>query len=282
MRERNFWWLTLLALLSLANPAAARGYTERQALRFDLYRDYLIVARGSAGSLKGLNFLIDTGACPTVLDRQLAQKLHLEELPASMAVLDGSVQAGQAVLPNLHMGPVQKENLPVLIEDLAFFQKALPFHIDAVIGLDVLGQAPFEIDYPSREIHFGSFPQLPNSLPLQIRAGLPIVDAALDHIPLHMLVDTGASTLIIFGTSTPRPISPMKVSAVSAIGEADRKQVRLRSLTLGEAQFGEEPAFLVRSRSDGNHDFDGLMSPAALGITKLAIDRERGRLSFSR
>lgn len=282
MRQRNFWWLTLLTILPLANPVAARGYTETKTLKFDLYRDYLIVARGSAGPLKGLNFLVDTGASPTVLDRRLAQKLHLEQLPASIAVLDGSVQAGQAVVPALHFGPLEADNLPVLVEDLSFFQKALPLHIDAVIGLDVLGQAPFEIVYPSREIRFNSFPQRAKSLPLQFKAGLPIVDAELNHVSLHLLVDTGASGLILFGQSTPRPVSPMRVSAVNTIGETERKQVWLHDLKLGETQFGQEPAFMVRSRTDGNQDFDGLMSPVALGITKIAIDRERGRLSFSR
>jgi predicted aspartyl protease len=286
MRNRNYFWLSLLTVLLLAGESTARGYTERQALKFDLYRDYLIVARGSAGPLKGLNFLLDTGASPTVLDRGLAQKLHLEELPASIAVLDGSVAAGQATVPSLTFGPMRRDNLPVLIEDLSFFQKALPVRVDAVIGLDVLGQTAFEIDYLSREIHFGSLPRLANSLPLQILAGLPIVDAELNHIALHLLVDTGASSLVLFETSTPRPISPVKISAEArppnTIGEAERKQVWLQSLRLGEAQFGQEPAFLVRSRTDGNHDFDGLMSPAALGITKIAIDLGRNMLTFSR
>ena len=280
MRDRDFWLLSLLTVLLLVANPAARGDTERQALRFDLYRDYLIVVRGSAGPLKGLNFLLDTGASPTVLDRRLAQKLHLEESPASIAVLDGSVQAGQATVPSLNFGPMRRENLPVLIEDLSFFQKALPVHIDAVVGLDVLGQTAFEIDYPSREIHFGPLPQLANSLPIQMKAGLPIVDAELNHVSLHLLVDTGASSLILFEPSTPRPISPLKVSA--AIGDAERKQVWLHSVRLGEAQFGQEPAFVVQSRTDGNHDFDGLMSPAALGITKLEIDLGRGLLAFGR
>ncbi len=137
-----------------------------------------------------------------------------------------------------------------------------------------MGHTPFEIDYASREIHFGPLLRLSNSLPIQIRAGLPIIDAELNHISLHLLVDTGASSLILFEPSTPRPISPLKISAVPRppgnIGEAERKQVWLHSLRLGEAQFGHEAAFMVRSRTDGNHDFDGLLSPAALGITKIA------------
>jgi hypothetical protein len=87
---------------------------------------------------------------------------------------------------------------------------------------------------------------------------------------------------MLFGASTPKPISAMRISAVNAIGEAERKQVRLHSLRLGEAKFGEEEAFMVRRENNGNQEFDGLMSPAALGIRKIAIDRERGLLSFSR
>jgi predicted aspartyl protease len=268
----------------MAGEPPARGYgNQRDTVHFDLYRDYLIVVRGSAGPLKGLNFLLDTGASPTVLDRRVAEKLHLEQLPASIAVVGGSVEAAQATAPILEVGPARRDNFHVLIEDLSFFQKALPVRIDAVVGLDLLGQGAFEIDYTARQIRFGPVPLLANSLPLRLQAGLPIVEAQVNHLSAHLMVDTGASSLVLFEPSAPRP---MRVSEVrptpGTIGEFDRKQVWLPSLKLGEAEFGKEPAFLVRSRSDGAQDFDGLMSPAALGITKLAIDLGRGLLTFSR
>jgi hypothetical protein len=284
MRGHAFCWFSLLTVLLLAGEPPARGYgNQRDTVHFDLYRDYLIVVRGSAGPLKGLNFLLDTGASPTVLDRRVAEKLHLEQLPASIAVVGGSVEAAQATAPTLEVGPARRDNFHVLVEDLSFFQKALPVRIDAVVGLDLLGQSAFEIDYTARQILFGPVPLLANSLPLRVQAGLPIVEAQVNHLSAHLMVDTGASSLVLFEPSAPRP---MRVSEVrptpGTIGEFDRKQVWLPSLRLGEAEFGKEPAFLVRSRSDGAQDFDGLMSPAALGITKLAIDLGRGLLTFSR
>ncbi len=284
MRGHAFCWFSLLTVLLMAGEPPARGYgNRRDTVHFDLYRDYLIVVRGSAGPLKGLNFLLDTGASPTVLDRRVAEKLHLDQLPASIAVVGGSVEAAQATAPTLEVGPARRDNFHVLVEDLSFFQKALPVRIDAVVGLDLLGQSAFEIDYTARQILFGPVPLLSNSLPLRLQAGLPIVEAEVNHLSAHLMVDTGASSLILFEPSTPRP---MRVSEVrptpGTIGEFDRKQVWLPSLKLGEAEFGKEPAFLVRSRSDGAQDFDGLMSPAALGITKLAIDLGRGLLTFSR
>jgi predicted aspartyl protease len=292
MRGRNFLCMSLLTLLTVAAQAVAREdqAMPKASVSFHLYHDYLIVAQGSAGPLKGLNFLVDTGASPTILDRRLAQKLGLDELPASIIFVNGSVPAGQAIVPNLEFGPTRRHNLPILVEDLSFFERALPVHIDAVIGLDVLGQSAFEIDYTSWQIHFGSFRPLANSLPLRIEAGLPIIDAELNHLAVRLLMDTGASSLLLFEPRTSGPVLPQKISAVagssSSIGEFQGKQVWLRSLRLGGKEFGREPAFMVRSpgNQDRNFDrnFDGLISPAGLGMTKVAIDVGRGVLAFNR
>ena len=293
MRGRNFCWLILLTILAVGGEPGAKGYQAqivnatvmKASVKFELYRDYLIVAPGKAGKWEGLHFLIDTGATPTVLDRQLAQKLGLEEEPASITLVNGKMPAGRAILPSLEFGPMRRDNLPVVVEDLSFFQKAVPVRIDAVIGLDVLGSA-FEINYLSRKIYFGPLPPMANSLPLRLEAGLPVVDAQLNHASLHLLIDTGASALILFEPTTPRPASPTKISDVqqpsNAIGEFGNHQVWLRSLRLGETEFGREPAFLIRTPGDRGRDFAGMMSPAALGITKVAIDLQRGVMAFSR
>jgi predicted aspartyl protease len=255
-------------------------------VKFDLYRGYLMVARGSAGPVKGLTFLLDTGASSSVLDPQLARRLHLQRLPASISVLGGSVQAEKSVAPSLNVGLMQRENVPVLIEDLSFLQKALPVRVDAIIGLDVLGQTAFVIDYATREIHLGSLPALPDAIPLHMAGGLAILDAQVNNLPARLLLDTGASSLFLFARSTPGAISDVRVSAVqqssNTIGDSERKQVKLRSLRLGTTEFAQEPAFLVPDGSNGGHPFDGLISPAGLGVKRVAIDLARGEAAFSR
>jgi len=273
-------------LLALAGEPLARGYTDAKPLRFDLYRDYLIVAQGSVGSQKDLNFLLDTGANPTVLDRRVAQKLHLQERPSVLAGINGQVQAGLATVPSLQFGPIRRDNFGVVVEDLSFFSKAIPVRIDGVIGLDVVGQSPFEIDYAASRIFFGPMPSLKNSLPLELRGELPIVTAEVDHLSTQLVLDTGASSLILFAPKGPALISRVKATAVqqssSNMGEFERKQVTLNSLRLGQMEIRRQPAFLVQSRWDGTEDFDGLMSPALLGITQLVIDVRRGVLEFNR
>jgi hypothetical protein len=246
---------------------------------FDLYRDYLIVVRGTAGPIRGLNFLLDTGASPSVLDPRVASKLHLSIAPTEIAVLKGSVQGGMATVPSLGFGPVRRENVPVLVEDLSFLQKALPVAIDGMIGLDVLGPGGFVIDYASREIRFGAVESMQGSIPLQMKGGRAIVDATVNHATVHLLLDTGASGLILFQEMRAQGSGGQQTKT---IGEFDHKQMRLSSFALGGAQFGRTPAFLVGNPRDAGHDFDGLMSPAGLGLTRIAVDPGGGKLAFSR
>ncbi len=292
MLDRFRWFVILLGLVlagqsfALADQEIGPRQPVEGTVNFDLYRGYLMVARGSAGTVKGLTFLLDTGASSSVLDPQLARRLHLQRLPASISVLGGSVQAEKSVAPSLNVGLMQRDNVPVLIEDLSFLQKALPVHVDAIIGLDVLGQTAFEIDYAARRIRFGPLPALLDVIRLHMAGGLAIIDAEVNNLPAHLLLDTGASSLFLFARSTPGAVSDVRVSAVQqssgTIGESERRAVKLHSLRLGSAEFAQETAFLVPDGSHGGHPFDGLISPAGLGIRRVAIDLARGEVEFSR
>ncbi len=294
MRCRYYCWLgVMLASLAVAeqpsdirSPETDARRKSETTVRFNLYRGYLILAQGSAGPLNHLSLLLDTGTSSTILDQRLARRLGLVERPAVIGVANGRVQARATTVPSVGIGPIRRNNFPVLIRDLGFLQRSLLVPVDAVIGLDVLGQVSFMVDYTSREIHFGSPITLPISIPLQLKGGLATVDAELNHAPVHLLLDTGASSLILFETRMPKSVSGQSIGVVKRStnlnGNFERKQVWLHSLKLGEAEFGHEPAFVVRDRSDTGRDFDGLISPAALGITRIAVDVERGVLAFSR
>ncbi|MGC1461858.1 MAG: retropepsin-like aspartic protease [Terracidiphilus sp.] len=288
MRGRYFWFIVVLTGLTVVGQPATWAYraSDRPAktsVEFQLYRDYLIVVQGSVGPLKGLNFLLDTGATTTVLDPQLARKLHLDTAPTDVAVLSGSVKGGIATAPSLQFGPVRKDNVRVLVENLSFIQNALPFQIDAIVGLDVLGQSTFVIDYSSREIRFGPVRAMPDSIPLQFKNGLAFVDAVVNHTTVRLLVDSAAPSLVIFD-ELPNPESGLKGEQPSPkrIGDYDRKRVQQFSLRLGNVEFGQESAFVVPNLRDPGHDFDGLMSPAALGISRIAVDLNQRTLAFER
>jgi len=291
MRGRYFRLPVVLTVLAVASLSVATGYCEsgpdlpiKTTVGFLLYRDYLIVVRGSAGPLKGLNFLLDTGTSPSILNPRLVERLHLKPTPAVISVLSDNVQAGTVTVPSLEFGPVRRYNLPVMVQDMSVLEKILPFRVDGIVGLDLLGQSTFVIDYASREIQFGPSPSMPVSVPLQMKEGLAIVDATVNHASVHLVLDTGAATLVLF-EGRPDPVTGSKTGGAGplpkAVGDIERKEIRLTNLSLGEAEFGSERAFMVPNPRDEGHDFDGLISPAALGITRVAVDLTRGTLSFA-
>lgn len=292
MGVRRFWLLITLTCLLIAGQPTANGSPDRRLKRqgrssasFSLYRGYLIVLEGSIGPFKNLHFLFDTGATPTVLDPRLKQQLHLAGTPGPVAVLNGTVQAETAIVPSLQIGPIQKDNVSVLIQDLSFLQKALPVRIDGIVGLDVIGENPFEVDYSAHEIRFGPLPLMQNPIPFQWKQGLAVIDAVIDHAPVHLLVDTGASSMILFGVARepPRTAATAHAQPASdAIGQFDPNHAQSVRLSLGKTEFGQEAAFVVPHERDAVYDFDGLMSPAALGITRVAVDPAHQTLAFTR
>jgi predicted aspartyl protease len=256
-------------------------------VRFDLYQGYFIVAHGSLGPLKNLNFFLDTGTTLSVLNSRIAKRLNLHgEEAASILVVGGRTPGEEANLPSLEIGPLKRSNLRVITADLSFFEKTLPVRIDAIVGLDVLGKKPFVIDYRARVVRFGLAPALPLSVsvPLRLDRGLAVFDAEIDHTPVHLLLDTGAYSLTLFDRATPRS-SGEKSDAVPAgkeTGDSESKQIWVHTLRLGPEEFRQKSALVARNPKPSQLDFDGLMSPAALGISRVSVDLNGGVLAFSR
>ena len=287
--------LSVLAALAMVGQASANGNSQLQgpvavsgvtgSVPFDLYQGYFTVVHGSMGPLKNLNFFLDTGTSPAVLDSRVARKLNLRSGdPVSIAILGGRAAGEETNLPSLSIGPVQHSNLPVVVTDLSFFRKVVPIRIDAIVGLDVLGQEPFVIDYSARAIRFGASPPLPVSVPLRLDKGLAVFDAEIDHRSVHLLLDTGASSLILFRKLTAQD-SGASVNAVlgtKEIGSYRSQPVWLRMLRLGPAEFRKEPALLTLNPKPSQFDFDGLISPTALGVSQVTVNIARGQLGFSR
>jgi predicted aspartyl protease len=273
--------LVLLAHLAFATDIPERestpgpGEPVAETIRFQLYQGYLVVAHGSIGGLKNLNIFLDTGATPALLDSRIAKKLNLRgEASVSIVRLDRRTPAEETTLPSLEIGPLKRSNLKVVTADLSFYERVFPVRIDAVVGLDVLGQRPFVIDYPARVIRFEPAPTLEVSLPLRLTQGVAVFDAEIDHMPAHLLFDTGAGSMVLFNKATRQ--------STETTAPSEEKKVWMRTLRLGTEEFRQKPALLTRNPKPSQLDVDGLMSPAALGISRVAVDLKAGVLAFSR
>ena len=61
-------------------------------LPFRLFRGYLVIAEGAIGNVHNLNFLVDTGASPSVIDQKIAHDLKLAEHPEKVNMWNKSVR----------------------------------------------------------------------------------------------------------------------------------------------------------------------------------------------
>ena len=279
----------LVGLLLLSLTPIARASEIRSALPIKVYCGYTVVAQGSIGKLQQLNFIIDTGAFPAVVDTRIARELNLSGGHEQITVFSREVDSERVVLPEFRLGPVYAAAPRAYVQDLSFAGKALGVRIDAIVGLDLLGHGGLSIDYRSKQLLFGQI-ELPHWV-ASFASGSPqvIVDLRIDERPMRLLVDTGAQYLILFdrkgleqfGVSALRPQT--ETQTISNFGGGVQlRLVHLADVSVGGMEFRDQPAYLTQADSVSVFDFDGVLGVAALNLQRIDFDFDRGRVGWVR
>ena len=254
-------------------------------LPFHLHWDYLVIVEGSIGNLQKLHFLVDTGACPSVVDQKITHALGLAEQPARVTVSTSSIQTHLVVLPSLLMGPLQVDSLPVLTQDLSYFQKALGYRVDAIIGMDVLRKSSFSINYRKKKMLFGPAGSLSFSVPFETDTPVVTIHMESQHSQFRMVVDTGGPDLMFFQSrmTDSTGIQVMGTEKVmDASGTFQRRRVRIPEVALSTEKIGSQIAFIADDRKDDGDNFDGVMGVRGVQFWKIAFDFEHRMFRWER
>jgi len=252
---------------------------------FKLYRGYAIVVRGSIRNAKSLNFLLDTGSVPSVLDRRIAQKLHLTGTVEKLSIFTQELQTERVTAPDVNLGPFHADALPAVVRDLSFAEEALGTRIDAIIGFDLLNQSAFTIDYQSRKIVVGPIDPSLVAIPYQAGPGYAVVEMKIKQQKLLLLVDTGASNLVLFESATrdcPDAFNTVGTQTWSNMGGEFRvQQVQLKDAYLGSTPWGTQDVFILPDNG-GNlpAGLRGLLGVASLKARRVGFDPERRILAL--
>jgi hypothetical protein len=266
-------------------PASSFHLTAQRKLQFQLHRGYLVIVKGLVGQTLEANFLVDTGAYPSVIDLGVAASLRLAKRPAHVNLTRQTIETHTAVLPSLVVGPIHVSSLAVLTQDLSFLSKAIGYKVGGIVGLDVLRNLSFTIDYQTREMEFGAIRDLTSCAPFETDTPLVSIRMASNSQPFRVVIDTGGPDLMFFASRVADAAKFKKLDReqVRDPGENfERRKVLVPDMYLGDESFGSQIAFVVDDRVDGGDHFDAVLGVRGAHFRKIAFDFEHRKFCWDR
>lgn len=239
-----------------------------------IYGGFLVVAEGQFGDrLQHQNFIVDTGTSPSILNLRVARQLGLNLSSGRVAAIGQDSEIAAAILPELDLGPLQVKSTPFLVADLADVERTWKVPIAGILGMDVLGKASFRLDYDLRVLEFGEVSGEGIPIGLSTRLNLPIAEVQVNGKPVHLLVDTGADRLVVFGKRGGMELL-YGAAGESLPGKGVAGAVPVRGIPLLELEWNgeryQQKAVVVSDREEPL--FDGLLSVRSMGFRSIAMD----------
>jgi predicted aspartyl protease len=242
-----------------------------------VYRGFLVVAEGQfGGEAAHRNFIIDTGTSPSIVNIGVARHLGLPLSQAKLSAIGRQSETFAATVPQIRLGPLQADSVPVLVTDLSSVERDLNLPIAGILGMDVLARISFRLDYGNRLMEFGEID--PAGIPVSLSTGadLPIAEVKVSGKVLHLLVDTGSDRLVFFGAKSAAEFSPNTANNLLQ-GNSVASSVPVRAVSSLEFELNgrhfRQNAYFVPDSEEPL--FDGLLSVRSLGIRVLSLDADR-------
>ncbi len=241
---------------------------------------------------RGLDFLLDTGASGITIDDDIARQLGLTVYGHySNAANAGRYVGGRVLIPSIKVGDLAMHDVVM----------GLTPHMNAsigtgevrpvgLLGFDFIAALALELDYEHAVVTAtapSSFaaPTAPHTVPLDIRLGTqaPMTDVAINGaLGERFLIDTGASgPVLIFDYFRRRhPSALVDLGGGEArnrhflgVGGAFETQpYQLDSVRLGNVNFKDFLAFVVRTKTAYASDEDGVLGTEFLRLFNVYLD----------
>lgn len=272
---------------SLAAPSAefhpqitVRVYNH-DGIPFKLIHGFLMVFQGRIGSHDGLNFVLDTGATHSTVNRKLTQKMRIPLRPTQVFDFDRSVRMDSGVFPDVQFGPVRVTDVSLLVGDLARLSD-FANDADAIIGSDLLSLSNFSIDYEAQKLFFSPV-QSPASLAKPHPVAM-ILELRVQDCPVDLLVDTGIEGVVLFEDRLRSRIPQLRTEGKMegfTIGRQSRaKQANLPGVRLGARTIDLRVLLVEGPRGNALPGIDGYWGTASFKAHRIDFNFATNTLSW--
>jgi Aspartyl protease len=277
---------TLVAAFLSLGTTHADGKTKSKlaanALSMDVVGGYFIVVKASIGDRHDLNFLLDTGATTSAIDRKLAERLNLSTHSSQMVNFDKTLRIQWCVLPELAYGPERAANIKVAIEDLRYLRNS-GVAVDGVIGWDLLRLQSFRLDFANKRVMFGASSAIQgHSVPFRENSLFLTVPVNLDGRELWMIADTGMRGAMFYEPQLEATSYQRQASITGrGVGGGVESQIALVPRFRIATQDLDRQVYVVRRPNSALLDgIAGYLGIASLHANQVTFDIDRRVLSW--
>lgn len=279
---QNAWLALEIALVGLTLAGACRSLQAQPEIHFRLIHNNLIVASLTSGQEGPFDFILDTGADTTIVDRTIAEKLRFVAVDRiQQSTLSGVQTVDRGTIANLSAGMEQVDQVLVLVEDLSGLRK-IDAHIVGIAGQNFLAHFNYLVDYRKHLVRFEAGCEIEDAIegehvPMDARENRMLVSGeaqSRNHATLRLMLDSGAESVVLLHTASQALEVPREQSAMelSLGGRSAMQMGRIHTLVVGQELFRDVEAALPQA-DPAERIGDGLL-PTNLFETLYVNNRE--------
>lgn len=272
--------IPLLISLLYTSTSALAGSEITGTVPFRIH-EHLIIVQGSVDGSDSLNLALDTGACFTVLSKQVGKKLGLKGVSVRASAFGQPVKMKKVDLARLTLGRVEFEQVEARLCDLPPVDGV---RLDGLIGLNVLKRATVTLDFEKGDLVFGQARQLSHNTRFYGGLNFIPVTMTVNGKALRLALDTAACGLVLYRGAIGDRIEIRRTNSTEyrflVGGRVRMEEVILSNVVLADSYWEELPAYLMDRKKSGNENVMGNLGVSSLGLKTLQFDVETGQLGW--
>jgi len=261
----------------LSHITIARG-----ELPFTLLDGYLMVVHARINDNFSCRLAIDTGATHSLLDLKLVRKLGLTPRPGRVFSLDRIVATEWVDVNELEAGPVSAAQFSMQAADLSYLNSVGT--VDGIIGLDVLRNSDFDVDYKAHKIRFDSGSQSSSHVPMHAGPLFLSVELKIADQSVRVLLDSGIPGLLLYEDRVGAQVTDRRTLAW-ADARSLGNRISARHVTIPRVRLGgtdlERTAMLVNGPAPNTlPQIDGYLGLSTLKVNHVAFNFRQNTFSW--